>query len=314
MTAEVVAPGPQTTLQGGPRLGYRHQGVPWAGAADPVSLSIANRLVGNPAAALAIETSFGGLRLAFLAAADIGLAGALADATLDGKLIAFHETIHVRAGQTLSIAAPATGLRSYVAIAGGWCGSRFLGSSSTYLPASLGGLEGRALRKGGLLSWNTGHRAQEALSTPQALRPVMQNGWTLRATISAEFDWLNEVSKEQLFSQPFLIDRDSNRMGVRLKSSPLEFAVERQLASGPVFPGMLQCPPSGVPIILLADGQTTGGYPRICQIIRADRHLLGQLRPGDRLQLLPRDAEAALGLLRRKGRLLRQWLKEDVLF
>lgn len=314
MTAEVIAPGPQTTLQGGPRLGYRHRGVPWAGAADPVSLSIANRLVGNPVDALAIETTFGGLRLAFEASADIGLAGAVADAELDGEPTCFHETIHIRAGQTLNIGAPATGLRSYVAIAGGWHARRFLGSSSTYIPASFGGLEGRALRKGDLLSWNAGQRAPDTFATPNTLRPLMQNSWALRVTVSAEFDWLDKASQKRLFSVPFLIDRDSNRMGVRLNASPLEFAVERQLASGPVFPGMLQCPPSGEAIILLADGQTTGGYPRVCQIIRADRHLIGQLRPGDRLQLLYRTEEAALAALRRKGRLLGEWLKCDPLY
>lgn len=314
MTAKIIAPGPQTTLQGGSRVGYRHQGVPWAGAADPVSLSIANRLVGNPADTLAIETTFGGLRLSFDAPAAIGMAGAVADAALDEQPVSFHETVHVRAGQTLTILPPSAGLRSYVAIAGGWTGADILGSKSTYMPASLGGFEGRSLRAGDVLGWRQAARVIELVSTPKDLRPSMQLSWTLRATLSAEHAWLKEESQRRLFSQSFTIARDSSRMGVRLEGAPLNFSVEKALPSAPVFPGILQCPPSGAPILLLADGQTTGGYPRICHVIRADRHLMGQLRPGDRLRLLLRSEDSARRDYERKDALLNTWLDASLLF
>lgn len=308
MSARVIAPGPQTTLQGAPRFQYRHRGVPWAGAADPVSLSIANRLVSNPSDALALEVTFGGLSLAFDEPAHIGLAGAIASVTVDGEPVPFHETVHVSGGQTLSLAAPAAGLRTYIAIAGGWIGQEILGSASTYLPAALGGFEGRSLKLGDCLSWKPVAGVRQRVSTPVALRPVMQNTWVLRATPSAEFDWLDQDSQRRLFSERFMIGRVSNRMGVRLDSATLSFVEQKQLQSAPVFPATVQCPPSGAPILLLADGQTTGGYPRVCQIIRADRHLIGQLRPGDRLRLLIRSEDDARDAYIRKAALLNQWL------
>ncbi|MEL7547064.1 MAG: biotin-dependent carboxyltransferase family protein [Pseudomonadota bacterium] len=314
MTASVLAPGPQTTLQGGRRQGYRHLGVPWSGAADPVSLSLANKLVENPPEAIALELTFGGLHLRFDANADVALTGAICDADLTGTNLPFHETIRIEAGQTLLISAPAKGLRTYLAIAGGWSARSMLGSSSTYMPAGLGGLDGRALQRGDGLEWGQTDRRPVPVATPAELRFPLQNSWALRATPSAEFHWLNDRSQADLFETTFKISHASNRMGLRLEGTTLEFTAQNEMKSVPVFPGTVQCPSSGAPIALLADGQTTGGYPRICNIIRADRHLLGQIRPSDSIRLLLRTITSAREDFMRKQKLLSKWIRYPLLY
>jgi len=314
MTAFVISAGLQTTLQAARRMGYRHRGVPWSGAADPVSLAIANRLVGNPFESVALEVTFGGLELGFDAPTHLALTGAVGEAILNDAPIAYHQTFRVLAGQTLSIAPPAQGLRTYLAVAGGWLAQSVLGSSSTYLPADLGGLDGRALQANDTLQWQSPKQAIPMEATPDALQPSMQNSWTLRATPSAEWHWLTGESQERVFSKRFGIDRASNRMGLRLTGNRLRFVDPVQMQSAAVFPGTVQCPASGDPIALLADGQTTGGYPRICQIVRADRHLLGQIRPGDRLRLLHRTDAQARTAYAEKLRLIKAWVEDAQLY
>ena len=148
MTITVIKPGLQTTIQAGPRVGMRHLGVPASGAADALSLALGNRLVGNPLLAPAVEVTLAGVSLRFDNDVAFALTGAPASADLNGRELTFHTTLAAGAGDELHIGPAKAGARVYIAVAGGFVVDEILGSASTYLPAALGGHEGRALREG----------------------------------------------------------------------------------------------------------------------------------------------------------------------
>lgn len=306
----ILTPGLQTTLQGAPRSRHRHLGVPDAGPADAWSMALANRLVGNSPTETALEITYGGFEARFDDACWIALAGAPADAALGGAPIQYHETMLAPAGSVLELGSPREGMRIYLAIYGGFSSDTFLGSTSTYLPAEFGGYQGRVLHAGDVISVGDQPSKLAELTTPLELRPVFSRSYALRACTSGEFEWLSPAAQETLFSHEFVIGRQATRMGVSLEGKPLQLSSDGKMKSTAVFPGTIQCPEGGTPIILLADAQTTGGYPRIASIARCDRHLLGQLRPGDRLRLLKRTPAQATSDLDAKRAVLQRWVPE----
>lgn len=306
MTIAVLKPGIQTTIQAGSRIGWRHQGVPSSGAADPLSLALANRLVGNPWDAPALEATLLGPTLRFNVPAAIAVTGATARILLNGDDIAPHETAPVGAGDELSIGATEIGARSYIAIAGGIAADEVLGSSSTYLAAGLGGLQGRALEEGDVLSATPPDCP--TLRTPDEFRPPMSSSWALRTCPSFEANQLQ--SREEFFEHNWIVGRRSDRIGIQLEGDALRIASDGRMPSAAVFPGTVQCPEGGTPYLLSVDAGTVGGYPRVAQVVRADRHLLGQLRPGDRVRFLRREAAGAIDELRAKLDYWRPWLAD----
>jgi len=308
MSIRVIKPGMQTTIQAQPRIGMRHLGVPASGAADPLSLALANRLVGNELLAPALEVTFVGPRLRFERATQFALTGASAVAELNGRPVAFHKTVNVNAGDELMLFPADVGTRIYIAFAGGLIADEVLGSTSTYVPAGLGGFEGRALQDDDVLQ--LGETAAEAveLQTPKDFRPPITTRWMLRACRSVETSLLQDGQRGVLFNTHWKVSRRADRMGLALEGATLKVDSDGRLPSAPVFPGAIQCPEDGVPFLLAVDAQTTGGYPRVAQVARADRHLLGQLRPSDRLMFLPRRPDEAIAELRAKHDFWRQWL------
>lgn len=305
---QIIEAGLQTTLQGAPRLGYRHLGIPYAGPADALSMVIANRLVDNPPDATCIEITYGGFEGEIDTACTIAVTGAGGDVMLSGDPAPMHQTLHVQAGARIKITPSRYGARTYLAVHSGFRARLQFGATSTYLPAQLGGHEGRALRRGDVLSANSPAQVGQTWQTPDALRPLFDGKFALRATASAETELLGEVMRESLFSATFIVGRQATRMGISLEGHPLSPASDGMMKSAPVFPGTIQCPPSGIPIALLCDAQTTGGYPRIASIARCDRHQLGQIRPGDQVRLLHRTPEQALVEYEKKQALLNRWL------
>ncbi len=306
MTIEVLKPGLQTTIQAGPRKGWRHLGVPASGAADTLSLALANKLVGNAWDAPALETTLLGPTLRFNSPTAFAVTGAVADATLNGDEVAPHETAIAEAGDELEVGAAEIGARNYVAIAGGLAADNVLGSASTYLSAGFGGLQGRALEQGDLLATNPAECP--ALSTPEECRVPMSPSWGLRACPAFEANQLQD--RDGLFERTWVIGRRADRVGIQLEGGKLGIASDGRMPSAAVFPGTVQCPESGIPYLLSVDAGTVGGYPRVAQVIRADRHLLGQLRPGDRIRFLHRDAMDAIDELRAKLDYWRPWLED----
>ena len=299
MSVTIVSSGLQTTLQDLGRPGLRHLGIPSSGAADRLSSALANRLVGNEASALTIEITLTGAKLKFNNNGCFAVVGAQTDIELNGVSVQADQSHRYAPGDTLSLGRSHLGCRAYLAVAGGFIGDEFLGSSGTYLPAGIGGFQGRALTVGDQV--DMGQRHGPGISLCEQIRPAMTKTWTLRVTVGAEFEWLSAHSQQALFAHGFKMGRRADRMGGVLDGPALDIAAD-PLPSCPVFPGTVQCPPSGTPFLLMADAQTTGGYPRIAQVIRADRHFMGQIRPGDRVRLWQVDIDTATETLWEKNR------------
>ncbi len=308
MSLRIHAAGLEATLQGAPRTGLRHRGVPFAGPADPVSLALANRTVGNLPDAVGIEITLGGFEAEAEAELVVALAGAPAPAHVSGQVRAPYQPIRLSPGDMLTLAPPARGMRTYLAVAGGFVADRILGSPSTYLPAALGGLAGRALARGDRIALANGPVATPVIP-PETVRPPFPGSWALRAIRGPDTGGPPSAGHDGLFAQAFTVSSQSNRMGIRLTAAPrLPVTGDGRMASAPVFPGTLQVPEDGHPILLGVDAQTTGGYARMAQVAACDRHLIGQLRPGDRVRFLHRTAEAAEADGRAKRTLLAPWL------
>ncbi len=310
MTVRVLRGGAQTTLQAAPRTGLRHLGIPSSGPADGLSMALANRLVGNAALAPALEITLYGPRLRFDLDACFALVGAPVDATLNGDAIAPHESLRARSGDVLDIGSMATGARCYLAVEGGIAGSAAFGSVSTYLPAGLGGIEGRALREGDALALADPAATTEGTRTPPGLRVAIPTNPALRCCDGPDAGLLDAGLRERLYGGRWRAGLRADRMGIELAGERLLLPSGGQMASAPVFPGSLQCPEGGTPYLLSVDAQTTGGYPQVLQVARCDRHLVGQLRPGGPLRFLARTAGQAAADLRDKLAYFRDWVPD----
>jgi len=311
MSLKVVNPGLQTTLQASPREGFRHKGVPSCGPADPLSMALANRLVGNALDAPSLEITLSAASFKFTRKSLIALTGGQAEITLNGNSLLRFQKYTVNSQDIINIKALSKGARIYLAIAGGFQADTWLGSRSTYLPAGLGGHQGRILQPDDEIHFNYSDshplNATQGLITPSNLRPFVGHSWMLRAAPGPDINLLSK-GEADLYKKTFTLSNRASRMGAELDGHPLTLKSDGRLPSAAVFPGTVQCPPSGKPFVLMADAGTTGGYPRIAQIIRADRHMLGQIRPGDRIQFKRTTPQEAAAILKAKTALFRPWL------
>jgi biotin-dependent carboxylase-like uncharacterized protein len=304
---EVRSPGLLTTVQDLGREGFAPMGVSASGAADPVALRIGNRLVGNPESAAGLEMTLLGGTFIFPEHAEIALTGSDFRATLDNKRVELWSSSEVRAGQTMRLEATHTGARCYLCVRGGILVKMFLGSASTHLLSGLGGFEGRALRKGDVLKigtagggFRTFRRRKVATRALEKLAPRK----TLRVTAGPQSDWFSEVAREVFYRTAYGVAEESNRMGLRLEGAPIPAEAGGEMISEGVSLGAVQIPASGLPIILFVEQQTTGGYPKIANVICADLSSLGQLRPRDEIRFELVEMATARALLREQEKLL----------
>lgn len=298
----VLDPGPLTTIQDLGRFGSQSLGVPPSGAADSDALETANLLVGNPRWEACLECTLRGPVLEFTGPAAFSLCGARTRAQLNGEPVPLWETRYVKAGDVLSIGAADTGLRMYLAVAGGFDVPEVLGSRSTYVRAGFGGWEGRALRAGDRIPLRIPPDAGPAprLRVPETERPEYLPDITVRALPSHEIDRFPPESVDRFFRDFFTVSPKSDRMGCRLEGAPLTHTRGADIVSSGVQTGTVQVPGDGLPIVLLPDRQTTGGYTRIAHVIRADLSRLGQARPGDRVRFVRVSLEEARAALRER--------------
>lgn len=310
MSLVVTQAGLQTTIQAQPRAGCRHLGVPLCGPADPLSMALANRLLGNAAMTPALEVTLSGFAARFESDTLFAVAGADCDVALNGKTIEAHIVYRVKAGDELQLGPARKAVRSYIAIGGGLVGDEFLGSLSTYLPASFGGYKGRALRKGDVVEIAPIDSETAGAATPMEFRPPFAGAWVLRACRQKNFSDLSESDQASFFDSNFTVSARSDRMGMQLQGRSFDLPTAGYLDSAPIFPGCVQCPTDGQPYLLSVDAQTTGGYVQLAQVARVDRHLIGQLRAGDHLRLLDRTATEAATELREKHDYWREWLPD----
>ncbi|MEM8918611.1 MAG: biotin-dependent carboxyltransferase family protein [Pseudomonadota bacterium] len=308
MTMEIEKPGLQTTVQASPFSGQRHVGMPAAGAADSLSFMLANRLVGKSPSAAALEITLDEVSFVVRRAKTVSITGAADFVRVNDAPASLHQSLNLKAGDRVHIGPAGKGCRTYVAFAGIPDWDSVLGSWSTCLQAGIGGYRGRALRVGDRLQISSEEFLTEPLQTPDHLKPNISGHYLLRITTGPEFVDLPEDAQKRLCAESWQVGRRSSRMGLELQGTPLGLPDQNSMPSAAVFPGTMQCPPDGIPFLLGPDAQTTGGYPRIAQVIRADRHLIGQLRPNDRVQLLQTSPEKAQRVYRQKLALLRPWL------
>jgi antagonist of KipI len=300
---EVKAPGLLTTVQDLGREGFGPRGVSPSGAADPVALRLGNRLVGNPESAAALEMTLLGGTFVFPEGAIIALTGADSGATLDDSPISLWTSAEVKPGQTLRTGTTRSGARCYLCVAGGIDEKPFLGSASTHLLSGLGGHEGRALRKGDLLkiadtSGPFGKRTPFCKKTVAAnALKHLQPRKVLRVTPGPQRNLFPDAAQKIFYDGIYRVTEESNRMGLRLEGAPLPADELGEMITEGVSLGAVQITPAGLPIILFVEQQTTGGYPKIANVISADFSSLGQLRPRDEIRFELVDWDTARQLL-----------------
>jgi antagonist of KipI len=282
----VESPGFQTTVQDLGREGYGTLGVSPSGAADPVALRVGNLLLENSPGAAALEMTLTGGTFAFPEGAVVCLAGADFGAQVDGRPLPPWKPWAILPGQRLSLGATKDFARCYLCIAGGVSVEPFLGSASTHLLSGLGGWQGRALRPGDVLPIGQVTKRIRQRKPASGFLETLRPRKTLRITRGPQFARFTEESLPTLTCGEFLVSEESNRMGLRLQGPPLTLREKKEMISEGAPLGAVQVTPSGQSIILFVEQQTAGGYPKIANVIAADLHGVGQLRPRDTIRFM----------------------------
>jgi len=313
----VQSPGLFTTVQDLGRYGYGPLGVSPSGAADPVALRIGNLLAGNSENAAALEMTLLGGTFVFEEDGVIALAGSdfgasLSGAGLAGEVLPMYTACAIRSGQALKTGPTRGGARCYLCVAGGIAVKPFLNSASTHILTGLGGFEGRALRKGDMLAIGDVKAPPrkicfeilKKLAPRKILRTTL-----LRVTTAPQTDWFPAESLRRFFEGVYVVTEESNRMGLRLQGPALETPHGGSMISEGVSLGAIQIPSGGQPIILFVEQQTTGGYPKIANIISADLPSVGQLRPRDEIHFEHVTFETARDLIRLQEETISQCIR-----
>ncbi|MBE0613833.1 MAG: biotin-dependent carboxyltransferase family protein [Burkholderiales bacterium] len=302
MSIRVLRPGLHTTVQDLGRYGLQHLGVVPCGAMDVVAHRLANALVGNEAGAATLECTVVGPELLFEDMSLVALCGAAFEATVGGEPLPQHRPVLLTPGTRLRVGSAVRGARGYLAVAGGISVPAVLGSRSTYVPAAYGGFSGRALRAGDALDAGAPALAQTRfgrLKNTRSTGNFGSTGWrveaitlppanivAVRAMEGRHYGQFDAGSRRAFFDETWQVSKDSNRMGFRLAGPALARRSAGELLSEPTCLGSVQAPADGSVIVLMADHQTTGGYPKIAEVAGADVALLSQVAPGGALRFV----------------------------
>ena len=302
---KVLAPGIHTTVQDLGRIGYQDIGVPVSGALDGFSLRLANALVGNRPGMPALEILLSGPTLEVAAdAVRLALAGAGARLVIGGekqRVVAAGQSVLLSRGEVLQIVVDRQCACCYLAVEGGIAVPLVLGSASTYVRAAIGGLEGRALRRDDIVPLAIA-RAPERVELRLPRSPHVVRDQSIRVILGPQQDYFTEEAIATLLSAEFSVSKSADRMGMRLEGPPLRHRRGWDIISDAIATGAIQVPGSGQPILLLADHQTTGGYPKIATVVSSDLAIIGRRRPGDTLRFAAVTVEEAEELCREADR------------
>jgi antagonist of KipI len=295
MKIRIVKPGLLSTIQDKGRKLYLPQAVPVSGVMDALSARIANYCVGSASTDAVIEFTYGGAE--FIAETDIliTLSGEGAKLNVNGRSIPSNRPVFIPKGTQVTLVNNPAGSRSYLAVAGGWDVPVVLGSRSTYLMAAFGGFDGRTLKeKDELNSYNMISATSESILNSLKGDKINYPKWSIaeshfaneerkeiRVIPGREITWFNADSILGFLSEPYTLTPNCNRMGYHLQGKVIKRLVKNELLSTAVTPGTIQVTGDGNPVLLMADCQTTGGYPRIAKVAEVDMPLCAQLKPGD---------------------------------
>ncbi len=285
-----------SSLQDLGRWGFQQFGVPIGGAMDKVTAALANIICGNDENEAVIEMTLHGTSIMFNEAAFCAIVGGGCKTYIDDVELPFNRLLWIPAFSIIKTTASIQGCRSYLAVGGGFNVKKVMDSASTYAPSGIGGINGRNLITGDMLAFKREqnlHAASNLHTLPNGvgishwhtadLVEVKANVAIVYAIKGPEFDRFNSASQENIFNAVFTISSQSNRMGYRLEGKKFMLEHKTEMVSTAVTAGIVQVTHEGDPIILMADAQTTGGYPRIARICAADISLLAQTRPGSKI-------------------------------
>lgn len=317
MSMHILKPGMLSSFQDQGRTGHQPLGVSVVGVMDQRAHQLANILVGNLTDCASLEITLTGPSVIFTEACCIAICGADLSPSLNGKPIAMNRPLVIRAEDTLQFGARRRGTRAYLAVHGGFAIPDVLGSQSTYLRSHFGGWQGRALKKGDEIPLNRpllskGRDGAGLESLAKALWAVklylpsaIAESTRARVRLIKGLQWeeFTTKSRDALLTQPYRISPDSERMGYRLQGPDILMTKPRQMISEATTFGTIQVPAGGQPIVLMADRQTTGGYPKIAYVATIDLPLLAQMGPGDIVQfeLVSLEAAQALDIARTRA-------------
>lgn len=313
MSLKISKAGMLDTIQDFGRYGYQQFGINPTGVMDRYAAAIANNLVGNKQNEAVIEMHFPAASFFFEEATLIALCGADFDANVDGRSIPLDQPVIINKGRTLQFRSLKNKSRCYLALKGGMKIPAWLNSYSTNTKAEAGGFEGRKLLKEDIIELKEDTTYDINDEDDFMLLPWKANedfGISptneLMILKSNEWDWLKKESQEKFLKNPFFISHNSDRMGYRLASEPLCVEEKAELISSAANFGTVQLLPDGQLIILMADHQTTGGYPRLGNIISAHLPKLAQMKAGDEIRFAFTDHQNAEGLLLKQQQHLHQ--------
>jgi len=282
MSLEILKAGLQTSVQDLGRFGSAHLGISASGASDNLAMRIGNLMVGNPENTTAIEMTLTGDTVLFHSDAFIALAGSIFKIDLDEKPFPFWSGTYIQAGQVLTIGSTLSGARCYLCVRGGLQVKNIINSASTHLTSEMGGLNGCILKKGDQIAFgNLSHVIQPIKNMENY---PFTNTATIRATKGLQWDWFDNQNRKLFFEKGYQVSTLSNRMGLRLSGQSIFSSKGSEIITEGMPLGAIQIPGDGQPILSFVEHQTTGGYPKLANVISADLYKVGQLKPGDQFK------------------------------
>ena len=281
MSITILKPGVQTTIQDIGRYGYSHFGISSSGAADLFSFRLGNIIVGNPEELAGIEMTLLGGDFKFNSDAVIAITGSPFNLSLDSQEISYNQSIYVKKNQILSVGITKGGARSYLLVKGGIKTENYLNSKTTHVMSGMGGFMGRPLKKGDILEIDKNNEIN-ITNIPNNLDEI--NTSKIRINKGLQSSYFSDSTRAAFTSKMFTVSEVFSRMGIRLKGNPIHSSKGNEILTEGIPLGAIQVPGGGEPIISFVEHQTTGGYPKIANVISADLCKVGQLKPGDKFQ------------------------------
>jgi antagonist of KipI len=307
MSVTILKPGIMSSVQDLGRWGFQQFGVPVGGALDKLFASLANIICGNDEKEAVLEMTLQGSSILFNENTHCAFTGGGCKVFVDDVELPFNRLLYIPAFSILTTQPAARGCRTYLAVAGGWDIPKTMGSASTYVPSAIGGVKGRNLIAGDILPFKKRKYTIPSSSMKLLGDKIQTSQWQVPDLIAhdedprmihvvpgPEYDLFDEGSRNTFFQSTYTIGLQSNRMGYRLEGEKLLMKEKQEMVSTPVASGIIQVTHDGTPIILMADAQTTGGYPRIARVCSSDMSKLAQKRPGEKIRFCPISEEESL--------------------